>query len=82
MDETPLFADNMGNTTLEVKGAKEVKMKTTENSKIFQSLILSINHDGGKNKPCVVFKGKGKSPEAKGLHKGRIFLCIFQTMGG
>ena len=33
MDETPLFADNMGKTTLANKGAKEVRMTTTGNAK-------------------------------------------------
>ena len=33
MDETPLFADNMGKTTLAINGAKKVKMTTTGNGK-------------------------------------------------
>ena len=67
MDETPLFADNMGKTTLASKGAKEVKMTTTGNGKKFQTLVLSINLDGSKNKPCIIFKGKGRVSEAQEL---------------
>ena len=29
MDETPLFSDNMGKTTLDERGAKQVRMRTT-----------------------------------------------------
>ena len=49
MDETPLFADNMGKTTLASKGAKEVKITTTGNEKKIQTLVLRINLDGSKN---------------------------------
>ena len=77
MDETPLFADNMGKTTLSSKGAKEVKMTTTGNGKKFQTLVLSINLDGSKNKPCIIFKGKGRVSEAQELQNRDNILVLF-----
>ena len=81
MDETPLFADNMGKRTLDVKGAKEVRLRKTGNSKKFQTLVLSINMDGSKNKPCIVFKGKGNTAEARVL-KHREDIAVFFSDNG
>lgn len=33
MDETPVFFDMVGNTTIEIKGSKTVKIRTTGNDK-------------------------------------------------
>ena len=81
MDETPLFSDNMGNYTLDVKGVKEVRMKTTGNDKKFQTVVLSICSDGSKNKPCIIFKGKGKGPEARQLNQREDILVYWSENG-
>ena len=81
MDETPLFSDNMGSVTVEDKGAKEVRLKTTGNDKKFQSLVLSICLDGSKITPCIVFKGKGKNKEAKTLNE-RKDIWVFCSDNG
>ena len=81
MDETPLFSDNMGNYTLDVKGAKQVRMKTTGNEKKFQTLVLSVCSDGTKNKPCIIFKGKGKGPEARQLNQRENILVYWSENG-
>ena len=61
MDETSLFADNMGTTTLARKGSKEVNLKTTGHEKNFRTAVLSVNQDGTKNVPFILFKGKRTS---------------------
>ena len=61
MDDTSLFADNMGTTTLARKGSKEVNLKITGHEKNIQTAIISVNQDGTKNVPFIVFKGKGTS---------------------
>ena len=81
MDETPLFSDNMGKTTLDERGAKQVRMRTTGNSKKMQTLVLSVNLDGSKNLPCLVFKGKGKTPEGKQLQSRDDILVFFSDNG-
>ena len=81
MDETPLFSDNMGKTTLDERGAKQVRLRTTGNSKKMQTLVLSINLDGSKNLPCLVFKGKGKTPEGKQLQTRDDILVFFTDNG-
>ena len=81
MDETHLFSDNLGSVTVEDKGAKEVRLKTTGNDKKFQSLVLSICLDGSKITPCIVFKGKGKNKEAKTLNE-RQDIWVFWSDNG
>ena len=81
MDETPLFSDNMGSLTLEDKGANEMRLRTTGNEKKIQSLVLSICLDGSKITPCIVFKGKGKSKEAKILNE-RKDIWVFWSDNG
>ena len=82
MDETLIFADNMGSTTLEIKGTKEVRMQRAGNSKKFQSLLLSINSDGTKNKPCVVLKVKENQLRQRLCNKERILECSIRIMDG
>ena len=54
-----------------------VCIKTTRKGKKFQRLVLSINIDRSKNKPCIVFKGKGKSKDGKLLQKREDIMVFF-----
>ena len=66
-DETPVFFDQVHNSTFEKVGAKEIKMKSTGGDKKMVTCVLLASSDGQKAKPIVVFKGKGKSKEDKEL---------------
>ena len=57
MDETPVWADMVSNTTLEKTGTKTVTMKSTGHEKCRVSVCLSARADGSKMKPFIVFKG-------------------------
>ena len=46
-----------------------------------QTLVLSVNLDGSKNLPCLVFKGKGKTPEGKQLQSRDDILVFFSDNG-
>ena len=57
MDETPVWADMVSNTTLEKTGTKTVTMKSTGHEKCRVSVCLSARADGSKMKPFIVVKG-------------------------
>ena len=59
MDETACWMDMPSDTTIDVRGAKSVSLKTTGHEKDHFTIILSARADGKKLKPFVVFKGKG-----------------------
>lgn len=58
MDETPMFFDLPGNTTVNRIGEKTISVKTSGNEKSHFTVILSCMADGTKLKPAVVFKRK------------------------
>ena len=57
IDETPVWADMVSNTTLEKTGTKTVTMKSSGHEKCRVSVCLSARADGSKMKPFIVFKG-------------------------
>ena len=56
-------------------------MRNTGHEKQFQTLALSINLEGTKNKPCIVFKGKGKGPESTELKNRKDIIVLFSDNG-
>ena len=53
-------------TTIELKGTKNVKISTFGNDKIRVSVILAISGNGEKLAPMMIFKGQpGKTNEKK-----------------
>ena len=83
MDETSLFADNLANTTIAKKGSKEVLLRSTGHEKLFQTAVLSVNMDGSKNTPFIVFKGKGtsRSAEVKQLRERDDIVTVWSDNG-
>ena len=79
MDETSLFADNMGTTTLGRKGSKEVNLKTTGHEENFPTAFLTVNQNGTMNVPFIVFKRKGTSrlKENKNLRERNDILAMW-----
>ena len=57
MDETAVWSDMVGNTTINSTGAKEVALKSTGNEKVRVSVCLIEKADGTKMNPFRVFKG-------------------------
>lgn len=63
MDETPLWLDMPGSTTITHSGQRSVPVRTTGHDKNCFTVVLSAMADGRKLKPYVVFKGKRAIPE-------------------
>ena len=57
MDETPLWLDMPGDTTVTRTGERSVSIRTTGHDKGRFTVILTAKADGTKLKPFVVFKG-------------------------
>jgi len=53
-DETPVWLDLVSCTTIDMKGAKEIPIKTTGNEKCKMSVMLSAKADGTKLRPHVI----------------------------
>ena len=58
MDETPMYFDMPGNTTVDMVGSKTVSVKTTGHEKQHFTAVLACQADGTKLQPMVIFKRK------------------------
>ncbi|GAA6087522.1 zinc finger protein 540-like [Tachysurus ichikawai] len=57
MDETAVWFDMVGSTTVDARGACSVPLKTTGHEKSHLTVVLAAKADGTKLKPYIVFKG-------------------------
>ena len=57
MNETTVWSDMVGNTTVNATGAKGMPLKSTGNEKVCISICLTVKVDGMKMKPFVIFQG-------------------------
>ena len=57
MDETPVWQDMVGTTTVSKVGRQDVVLKSTGHEKARVSVCLTARTDGTKFKPFIVFKG-------------------------
>lgn len=63
MDETPMYFDMPGNTTVDKVGTKTVTVKTTGHEKQHFTVVLACRADGKKLLPMVIFKRKNMPKE-------------------
>ena len=56
--ETPVFFDIVPNKTVDIKGTKTVKVRTTGSEKRHATLVLTVTVSGEILPPMVIFKGK------------------------
>ena len=59
MDETACWMDMLSSSTIDVRGARSVPLKTTGHEKDHFTVILTARANGKKLNPFIVFKGKG-----------------------
>lgn len=78
-DETPVFFDQVHRSTVDKVGAREIKINTTGGDKKMVTCMLLAASDGGKARPTVVFKGKGKTKEDKELTARQDVLVMFSS---
>lgn len=57
-DQTPLYFDMPGTTTVEKKGAKQVRVLTSVHGKTTVTAMLCYTSDGHKLRPYLIFKWK------------------------
>ena len=58
MDETPLYFNMPGSTTVNKKGCREVRVRSTRAEKRRLTVILACTAGGDMLLPMVIFKGK------------------------
>ena len=79
MDETPVWADMVTDTTVESVGKKDIPMKITGHEKVRVSVCLAAKGDGTKMKPFIVFATA--KYELKALHKEFKIQCSVASSG-
>ena len=62
-DETPIWADMVSETMVDVTGTKKISMKTIGHKKCRVTVGLAAKGDGTKLKPFIVFKGGKRDVE-------------------
>ncbi|XP_014678488.1 PREDICTED: tigger transposable element-derived protein 1-like [Priapulus caudatus] len=63
MDETPVWFDMPGDTTVDFTGTKSIPLKTTGHEKSRITVVLAAKANGVKLPPFIVFKGVRKDKE-------------------
>ena len=58
MNETPMYFDMPGNTTVDKVGSKTVSVKTTGHERQHFTVVLACQANGKKIRPLVIFKRK------------------------
>lgn len=58
MDETPMYFDMSGNSTVDKRGTKTVSIRTTGAEKCHLTVVLAATADGQMLPLMVIFKGK------------------------
>ena len=64
MDETPIWLDMPGETTLDISGVRSVPVKSTGHHKSRVTVCLAAKANGQKLPPFIVFKGVRRDKEA------------------
>ena len=77
MDETPVFFDIVPGKTIEVKGKKTVRVRTTGTEKRHLTVVLSCTASGDMLPPMIIFKGKTKG-SIQGLKAPPGFIIAHQ----
>ena len=75
MDETPMWLDMPGDTTVATVGDQSIPIRTTGHEKLRFTVILIAMANGKKLKPFVVFKGVCTIPELT-RHTGTVVVMI------
>ena len=80
-DETAVWYDSVGNTTIEKIGKEDVALASTGHDKQNITVGLAYCSDGTKLKPMVVFKGKGCTQEDKILKSRKDINVVYSDNG-
>ena len=78
MDETPVWLDMPGVTTVDFVGNKSIPLKSTSHEKMRVTVVLSAKANKTKLPPFIVFKGKRYNEK---LDKIPGIVCAFSENG-
>ena len=62
MDETPMWFDLPSNTSIDFKGVKTIRSRTTGKEKLRYTVVLTVLSTGHKLPPMIIFRGLKKPP--------------------
>ena len=80
MDETPVWQDIVGTTTVPKVGSQDVVLKSTGHEKARVSVCLTARADWTKLKPFIVFKGAKREVETLNQEfRGKCILASFEN---
>ena len=74
MDETPVWHDMVSNTTVDHRGAKSIRLKSTGHEKVMVTVSLAAKAGGTKLKPFIKFRGTKR--ESKLLDEEFKIRCV------
>lgn len=80
MDETPVYFDIVPGKTIEVRGKKTVKVRTTGLEKRHLTVVLSCTANGDLLPPMIIFKGK-TDRSIRGLKAPAGVIVAYQQKG-
>ncbi len=78
MDETPVYFDIVPGKTIQVKGRKMVRVRTTGSEKRHITVVLSCTANGDMLPPMIIFKGKTQR-SIKGLKAPESVIIAHQA---
>ena len=58
MDETPMYFDLLLGKTVDFKGTKSIRIRTTSSEKRHLTVVLAVSAAGDVLPPMIIFKGK------------------------
>lgn len=61
-DEVPIFFDISSSRTYDLKGKKEITVKSNKDQKLRTTVMLGITSDGSRLPPLIIFKSRNKNP--------------------
>ena len=76
MDETPVYMDMLPRNTVNMKGQKQVIIKSTGHEKSRYTVVLTVMADGTKLPPMIIFKRKTKPPGNYKNYDRNLYIII------
>ena len=80
-DQTPIYFDSVGSSTIDHVGSKSISLRSTGHDKMNFTVMLSASATGVKRKLFIVFSGKGNNKEGKKLRARKDVYITFSDNG-
>ena len=80
-DQTPIYFDSVGSSTIDQLGSKSISLRSTGHDKMNFTVMLSAAATGVKRKLFIVFSGKGNNKEGKALRARKDVYITYSDNG-